>query len=171
MRLTSAIRVDEMQLADIPLVHSIERRSFPTPWPENAFYEELTRNRMARYVVARVDDEIAGYAGLWIIVDEGHITTFGVDPGWRRRGVGPRMLLHVADLSRELGATRMTLEVRVSNTAAQALYGKFGFVETGRRTGYYSDDGEDALVMATPRLDDPVYRQLIELRRATIEDR
>ena len=169
MRVTSAIRIDDMAVADIPAVHAIERRSFSTPWPENAYYEELTRNRMARYVVAKVGDEIVGYAGLWMIVDEGHITTFGVDPRWRRRGVGQRMLMHVADLAREQGATRMTLEVRVSNAAAQALYAKFGFVEAGRRAGYYSDDGEDALVMATPPLDDPVYRELLELRRAGIE--
>ena len=170
MRLTSAVRIDEMLVADIPAVHAIERRSFTTPWPENAYLEELTRNRMARYVVAKVGDEIVGYAGLWMIVDEGHITTFGVDPSWRRRGIGQRVLLYVTDMSRELGATRMTLEVRVSNTAAQALYGKFGFVETGRRPGYYSDDGEDALVMATPRLDDPVYAELVERRRASIEN-
>ncbi|MDQ3880912.1 MAG: ribosomal protein S18-alanine N-acetyltransferase [Chloroflexota bacterium] len=160
-----------MLLADIPAVHAIERRSFSTPWPANAFEEELTRNRMAHYVVARVDGVIAGYAGLWMIVDEGHITTFSVDPSWRRRGIGQRMLLHLVDLSRRLGATRMTLEVRVSNVAAQALYAKFGFVETGRRRGYYSDDGEDALVMATPLLDDPVFGELIELRRTTVEGR
>lgn len=171
MRLTAAIHIEDMLVDDIPAVHAIERRSFSTPWPENAFHEELSRNRMARYVVARVGDEIVGYAGLWMIVDEGHITTFGVDPVWRRQGVGQRMLLHIADLSRALGATRMTLEVRASNQAAQALYGRFGFVETGRRPGYYSDDGEEAIIMATPLLDDPVYRQLIELRRAMIGDR
>lgn len=171
MHLAAAVEIDDMRLADIPAVHAVERRSFSTPWPENAFEEEITRNRMARYVVARVGSQIAAYAGLWIIVDEGHITTFGVDPAWRRQGIGQRILLHLADMSRELGATRMTLEVRVSNTAAQALYAKFGFVETGRRPNYYSDDGEDALVMATPRLDDPVYRELIERRRASMEDR
>ncbi|MFN2484956.1 MAG: ribosomal protein S18-alanine N-acetyltransferase [Candidatus Limnocylindria bacterium] len=160
-----------MQIADIPAVHAIERRSFSSPWPENAFHEELTHNRMARYVVARVGEEIAAYAGLWMIVDEGHITTFGVDPAWRRQGIGQRMLLYLVDLSRELQATRMTLEVRASNQAAQALYCKFGFVETGRRPRYYSDDGEDAIVMATPLLDDPVFLELLELRRATIEDR
>ena len=171
MRLAHVTRVEEMRLDDIEAVHAIERRSFSTPWPANAFHEEITRNRMARYVVARVGDEIVGYAGLWMIVDEGHITTFGVDPAWRRQGIGQRMLLHLADLSSQLGATRMTLEVRASNVAAQALYGKFGFVETGRRPGYYSDDGEEAIVMATPLLDDPVYRELIELRRGTIEGR
>jgi ribosomal-protein-alanine N-acetyltransferase len=171
MRLTSAARIEDMLIADIPAVHAIERRSFTTPWPENAFHEELNHNRMARYIVARVGEDVAGYAGLWMIVDEGHITTFGVDPAWRRQGIGQRMLLYLVDLSRELGATRMTLEVRVSNAAAQALYAKFGFVETGRRPRYYSDDGEDALVMATPLLDDPVFLELLELRRSTIEGR
>ena len=169
--LAAAVRIDEMTLDDIPGVHEIERQSFSTPWPANAFREELTSNRMARYIVARLDGEIAGYAGLWVVVDEGHITTFGVHPERRRRGVGKRMLLHLAELTVRLGGERMTLEVRASNAAAQALYAQFGFLPAGVRRGYYTDDGEDAIVMTTPPLRDPVQQARIETARQALDDR
>ena len=169
--LTSIGQIEPMLLADIPAVHEIERRSFRTPWPEHAFREELTTNTMARYLVARAGDTIAAYAGLWIIVDDGHITTFGVDPAWRRQGIGQRMLLHLADLSADLGATRMTLEVRSSNEPAKALYAKFGFVQAGVRRAYYTDDGEDAIVMTTPPLSDPSQRALVDDLRARLLER
>lgn len=169
--LAAALRIDEMTLDDIPGVHEIERQSFSTPWPPNAFREELTSNRMARYIVARCDERIAGYAGLWVVIDEGHITTFGVHPEHRRRGVGKRMLLHLADLTASLGGDRMTLEVRASNEPAQALYAQFGFVPAGVRRGYYTDDGEDAIVMTTPSLRDPAQQARIEAARQAIDDR
>ena len=162
---TSAVRIDAMTLDDIPAVLEIERLSFRTPWPANAFREELTTNRMARYVVARVGDQVAGYAGLWVVIDEGHVTTFGVHPSWRRLRIGQRMLLHLADLTTALGARRMTLEVRASNEAAKALYATFGFAQAGLRRAYYSDDGEDAIVMSTPPLDDPGQRELLDAFR------
>ena len=169
--LTSALRIDEMQLDDIPGVHEIERRSFSTPWPPNAFREELTSNRMARYIVARMDGAITGYAGLWVVIDEGHITTFGVHPDWRRRGIGKRMLLHLAELTTRLGGQRMTLEVRASNEPAKALYAQFGFAAAGVRRSYYTDDGEDAIVMTTPALDEPGQRARIEALREDLADR
>jgi ribosomal-protein-alanine N-acetyltransferase len=86
------------------------------------------------------------------MVDEAHITTFGVHPDWRRLGVGRRLLLRLVELALELGAVRMTLEVRVGNEAAKALYRSFGFSVAGRRPRYYTDDGEDAYVMTTPSL-------------------
>jgi ribosomal-protein-alanine N-acetyltransferase len=100
------------------------------------------------------------------MVDEAHITTFGVHPAWRRQGVGRRLMLRLVDLSAELGALRMTLEVRVSNTAAQELYRSFGFTIAGTRVRYYTDDGEDAFVMTTPDLARPSMRDLIAEERA-----
>ena len=78
-----------MEMADIPAVLDIERRSFTTPWPPEAFHQELTHNRLARYTVARQGGAVVGYAGVWLMVDEAHITTFAVHPDWRRQGVGP----------------------------------------------------------------------------------
>ena len=153
--LASTLRIGDMSLDDIPAVHEIERLSFSTPWPQHAFREELTGNRMARYIVARAGEVVAGYAGLWVVVDEGHITTFGVHPDFRRQGIGKRMLVHLADLTTTLGGRRLTLEVRPSNEPAKALYAQFGFAPAGVRHGYYTDDGEDAIVMTTADLDDP----------------
>jgi ribosomal-protein-alanine N-acetyltransferase len=126
-------------------------------------------------VVARegaIDGErVVGFAGLWLMVDEGHITTFGVHPDWRRQGVGARLLLRLADIALELGAARMTLEVRVGNLAAQELYRRFGFTIAGTRVRYYTDDGEDAFVMTTPALSDPTMRDIIDGERQRLEGR
>ena len=156
MAVSMPLTVEAMSLADIAEVHEIERLSFSTPWPAYAFEQELTGNRLARYVVARAPlggrERVIGFAGIWLMVDEAHVTTFGVHPEWRRRGVGRRLLLSLLELALEIGAARMTLEVRVSNLAAQSLYAGFGFAAAGERRGYYTDDGEDALVMTTPDL-------------------
>jgi ribosomal-protein-alanine N-acetyltransferase len=163
--------VEPMRLADVAAVHEIERLSFATPWPASAFEQELTSNRLARYVVARAGARVVGFGGLWLMVDEAHVTTFGVHPGWRRRGVGRRMLVALFDLAWELRAARMTLEVRVGNTAAQALYAELGFEVAGRRVAYYSDDGEDALVMTTPALASIRVQQLVaEARHRVAEE-
>jgi ribosomal-protein-alanine N-acetyltransferase len=160
------VTVDDMRVADVPEVQLIERLSFTTPWPAYAFQQELTANRLARYVVARAGigeggSQVVGFAGIWLMVDEAHITTFGVHPDWRRRGVGRQLLLRLVELAVELRATRMTLEVRVGNEAAQALYAAFGFRISGRRPRYYTDDGEDAYVMTTPALGGPTMRSVL----------
>ena len=103
------VAVTEMTVADIPAVHHIERASFPTPWPAYAFRQELETNRLARYLVARVGDEVVAYAGVWLLVDEAHITTFAVLPEWRRHGVGRRLLLAVLELAEDMGAGAATL--------------------------------------------------------------
>ena len=127
MALTARVVVGPMQLDDVAAVHEIERLSFRTPWPAYAFEQELKGNRLARYVVARAGDAVVGFAGVWLMVDEAHITTFGVHPDWRRQGIGRQLLLNLAELSITIGARRMTLEVRASNLGAQALYRSFGF--------------------------------------------
>jgi ribosomal-protein-alanine N-acetyltransferase len=157
-----------MSLADLSAVTEIERLSFSSPWPAYAFEHELTANRLARYVVSRVDGKVVGFAGIWLMVDEAHITTFGVHPRWRRQGIGNRLLLRLVDLALELGAVRMTLEVRVGNAAAQALYGMFGFRVAGRRVAYYSDDGEDAFIMTTDALRGPAMRGVVKDMRARL---
>ncbi|HEX5040024.1 MAG TPA: ribosomal protein S18-alanine N-acetyltransferase [Candidatus Limnocylindria bacterium] len=166
MALTARVLVEAMRLDDVAAVHEIERLSFATPWPAYAFEQELRGNRLARYVVARAGERVVGFAGVWLMVDEAHITTFGVHPEWRRQGIGRQLLLNLLDLGGALRARRMTLEVRVSNESAQALYRSFGFEVVGRRPRYYTDDGEDALVMTTPDLDDPRMTSLVAAERA-----
>jgi ribosomal-protein-alanine N-acetyltransferase len=166
MAVSAPLVVGPMRMADVAAVLEIERLSFSAPWPAFAFEQELTANRLAHYRVARLGDRVVAFGGIWLMVDEAHITTFGVHPDHRRRGVGRRLLLELADVALELGSARMTLEVRVSNEPAQALYRSFGFVEGGRRVAYYSDDGEDALVMTTPNLTGARMRVLLAAERA-----
>jgi [ribosomal protein S18]-alanine N-acetyltransferase len=168
MSLAPATDVRPMRMSDIPAVHEIERSSFNEPWPEHALRQELTGNRLARYLVAERDGRIVGYAGVWLMVDEAHITTFGVLPDARRSGVGVRMLLAVAELGIELGAARLTLEVRPSNAPAIALYERFGFSVVGRRPRYYTDDGEDALIMTTSELRGSAMRARLGNERASL---
>ena len=170
MAVTAPVVIEPMRLADVAAVHEIERLSFATPWPSYAFEQELTANRLARYVVARAGSRVVGFAGLWLMVDEAHITTFGVHPDWRRQGIGRRMLVALFDLAWELRAARMTLEVRASNLGAQGLYAELGFEVTGRRVAYYSDDGEDALVMTTPALAGLRVQQLVERARRRVDE-
>ena len=169
MALTARVVVDPMRLEDVPAVHGIEQLSFRTPWPAHAFEPELRSTRLARYVVARAGDTVVGFAGVWLMVDDAHVTTFGVHPEWRRQGIGRQLLLTLYELSVTLGARQMTLEVRVSNGAAQALYRSFGFEIVGRRPHYYTDDGEDALIMTTPALEDPRLREAVAAERKRLE--
>ena len=156
-----SVRIEPMGMEDIPAVHRIERQSFPVPWPDQAFRQELRTNRLARYLVARSGQEVVGYAGAWLMVDEVHVTTFAVSPDARRRGIGARLMLAVVRLAWELGAQVITLEVRLSNMPARRLYTRFGFRPVGLRPRYYSDNGEDALIMTTDRIDTPDMRARI----------
>ena len=163
------LRIAAMRVEDIAAVHEVERTSFPVPWPAYAFRQELEANRLARYLVARVGDDVVGYGGLWLMVDEAHITTFAVLPAWRRRGIGARLLLALLDLAAELGATVATLEVRLSNAEARRLYERFGFMPVGVRPRYYSDNGEDALIMTSEEFRTASMRARIERLHAELE--
>ncbi|MBA3796729.1 MAG: ribosomal protein S18-alanine N-acetyltransferase, partial [Chloroflexi bacterium] len=144
-----------MTVADIPDVHEIERASFPVPWPAYAFRQELEMNRLARYLLVKAGGEVVAYGGIWLMVDEAHVTTFAVLPSWRRQGIGGLLMVEVMRVAHDVGASVATLEVRLSNEAARALYARFGFRPVGLRPRYYSDNGEDALIMTTDRLDSP----------------
>jgi ribosomal-protein-alanine N-acetyltransferase len=163
------VRIEPMRMADLPEVEAIERASFTTPWPPNAYRSELSENRLASYLVARIGDRVVGYAGMWLMVDEAHITTFAVHPSWRRRRIGERLLLAMLDLAATRRAREATLEVRVSNLAARRLYEKYGFRPVGVRPRYYSDDGEDALVMTTEPLASPSMQRRLAALRAALE--
>jgi [ribosomal protein S18]-alanine N-acetyltransferase len=114
---------------------------------------------------------VAGFAGMWTVFDEAHITTIGVDPLYRGRGFGELLVLALIDEAVRRGATWLTLEVRVSNGIAQDLYRKYGFAVQGTRRRYYSDNGEDAYVMWSRSLRDPAYLALIEELRRSLATR
>ena len=117
------------------------------------------------------DSGILGFAGMWLMFDEAHVTTIGVRRSMRGRGLGELMLVHLVEAAREMGARRLTLEVRVSNQVAQSLYRKYSFKEEGIRKRYYSDDGEDALIMWSDRLDDPAFLASFRDLKARLEER
>jgi [ribosomal protein S18]-alanine N-acetyltransferase len=114
---------------------------------------------------------IVGFAGMWLAFDEAHVTTIGVDPTHRGQGLGELLLLCMFDEALTRGANWLTLEVRVTNAAAQALYLKYGFSTHGTRKRYYSDNNEDALIMWSPALTDPEFRATLESRRIALEQR
>lgn len=158
-------------MADINLseVYSIEEKCFPEPWSKAQFKQEL-RSTLSKYFVAKSDDRIVGYVGVMFITDEAHLTTIAVCPDWQHKGIGSMLLLKAADLAIERGMRIITLEVRVSNETAINMYKKFGFEVAGRRIGYYSKIGEDALIMDSPDLRAPSYRQLLNQIEKKIND-
>ncbi len=163
------LSIEAMRLEDLPVVQAIEQASFSSPWPPNAYRSELETNRLASYLVVRVDGDIVAYGGMWLMVDEAHITTFAVHPGWRRQRIGERLLLAFLELALVRQAHEATLEVRLSNLPARRLYEKYGFRPVGLRPRYYSDDNEDALIMTTEPLGDARMRDRLARLRAELE--
>lgn len=132
---------------DILSVVAIEEEAFTIPWTEEIFKHEMNGNNYAHYIVAEIDGEIVGHFGMWIVLDECHITNIAVLIRHRGQGLGEALLVKAMELCKEMDVRLMTLEVRVSNDVAQGLYRKFGFQDGGIRKKYYTDDQEDALVM------------------------
>lgn len=126
-------------------VLAIENESFAHPWSREAYLAEL-KNPMAHYIVLTENDAVAAYGGFWQILNEGHITNIAVKKSERGRGLGTHLMQELLHLAQSLSITALTLEVRVTNTAAQNLYKKFGFQSAGIRPGYYPD-GESAVIM------------------------
>jgi [ribosomal protein S18]-alanine N-acetyltransferase len=147
-----------MTLADIDSVMAIERASFTYPWSTRFFLQEL-QVQCARSIVAEVDRKVVGYILFWLLPDAVDIHNLAVDSAFRRCGIGRALLQRVVRQAKDRGSIRVTLEVRRSNTGAQRLYESVGFLTTGIRKGYYSDNGEDALAMA------------LELRRQSLKPR
>ena len=136
-----------MRLADLEQVLEIERLSFPTPWSRQSFLHELLENERAVYLVYKEAGRVYGYIGMWVVLDEGHITNLAVHPAFRRRGTGRSLIVRLEEIARERGVRHLTLEVRKSNLAAQNLYRDLGFVSVGIRRQYYLDNMEDAIIM------------------------
>ena len=150
-----------MRLRDVDAVASIEQETFARPWSRESFRQEITRNAVARYLVAEEDGTILGYAGAWVILDESHITNIAVREAARGRGIGKKLTAELLQVLSNLGACYATLEVRVSNVRAQNLYKSLGFVSVGKRKRYYEDNNEDAFLMVCEHLPeaDPEYTE------------
>jgi len=140
----------------------IEEAAYPRPWSMALFLSELAMRDQRTYLVAIVDGKVVGYGGVMYVLPDAHVTTLAVDEGARRQGVGTRLLLELCRAAVAKEATALTLEVRTSNAGAQSLYRRFGFAPAGVRKGYYSDTGEDAVVMWAHDIDDPEYRDRLD---------
>lgn len=132
---------------DIDSVVEIEKEAFTTPWTKEAFFSEINENKLAVYLVAEVDEKVVGYGGMWLIINEGHITNIAVKEEYKGRGIGNEIVEGLINYCAFMGIDDMTLEVRASNKVAINLYEKYGFFNYGLRPNYYADDGEDAIIM------------------------
>ena len=161
-----AVTFQRMRRRHLPAVMRIEHKAHPKPWSLGVFHNELSQGTSRYYVVVRTGGRVAGYGGLMFVADEAHVTNIAIAPGLRRQGLGTLLLAHLAHEGTRRGCSAMTLEVRVGNLGAQALYRNFGFVTAGTRRNYYPETGEDALVMWLYRLGSPeVQARLEELER------
>jgi ribosomal-protein-alanine N-acetyltransferase len=157
---SSPLVVEPMRRRDLGAVMSIEQVSYPRPWTVGVFQSELdlARRGERHYVVARLGGELVGYCGLMFVVDDAHVTNIAVAGAHRRSGVGTRLLAEQAWAAIAHGCQALTLEVRASNEAAQALYREFGFVPAGVRKRYY-ENTEDAIVMWCTDIAETAYRE------------
>jgi [ribosomal protein S18]-alanine N-acetyltransferase len=182
--------VEPMTLADIDRVLEIEQLSFSAPWSARAYRFEITQNEHSTMLVVRpaasrrvvaarwlrllspgVREPVLGYAGFWLLSEDAHVATLAVHPDWRGRGLGELLLLSLLEEAMESDACRATLEVRVSNTVAQALYCKYGFQTVSRSKRYYADNNEDAYIMATPPFETPGFTDGLRQHRAELRSR
>jgi [ribosomal protein S18]-alanine N-acetyltransferase len=159
MQVVPKLAIEPMREEDSPTIQAIEKEIFLTPWPKNAYHRELSQNRQASYMVMREDGEIVGYGGLWKVFHESHVTTIGVRAKDQRKGYGRALFAALIQRSYALGARWITLEVRPSNDHAIRLYEAFGFKAIGRRRGYYTDNGEDALIMWSDSIHAPAFKR------------
>jgi ribosomal-protein-alanine N-acetyltransferase len=156
------VQIMPMRRRHVRAVLRIEQQVYPRPWTHSLFVSELALRSTRAYFVARAGREVVGYAGLMMTLSDGHVTTIAVDPAWHRNKVGMRLLLALSREAILRGATALTLEVRLSNHGAQAMYRRFGFAPVGVRKGYYVDTNEDALVMWAYDIDKPAFSELLD---------
>lgn len=163
------IELRPMTLADLDQVAEIDRVSFPTPWPKDAFLYEVKRQRnaicwVAEFIGPGHKRTIVATIVIWLIVDEAHIGTLAVRPGYRRQKMAQKLLAHSLLEAYQQGARRALLEVRESNRSAQNLYHKFGFKAVGLRPDYYKDTHEDAILMTLGKIDPKELARLADAR-------
>lgn len=140
------LTLNYMEEKDIPGVLKVSTLSLKESWSIDSFTKELS-NPLAKYIVAKFDDTVVGFAGVWTILDEGHITNIAVHPNYRKQKIGSKLVKSLLDYCHSCNCNALTLEVRESNLPAQGLYKKYGFKEEGIRKNYYSDNKENAIIM------------------------
>ncbi len=157
-----AVQVVPMRRRHLRSVLHIEAQVYPRPWTLGLFLSELNLHAARSYFVVRAQGRVVGYGGLMFSLEDAHITTLAVDPQWQRRKLGQRLLVVLAREAVRRGSKNLTLEVRVSNAAAQSLYRRFGLAPAGIRKGYYVESGEDAIVMWAHDIDDQAYADRLQ---------
>jgi ribosomal-protein-alanine N-acetyltransferase len=184
VQIRQQLAIELMRESDVNTVQEIEREIFATPWPRNAYYRELASRASAHYVVLRqegpdtkpiesrvadFDPTIIGYGGMWRMYDEAHVTTIGVRRDLQHLGYGRILFAGLVQAAYDMGAKWVTLEVRTTNDNALRMYEGFGFKVIGRRKGYYTDNGEDAIVMWSDSIHSPRFRRAYEDNLERIE--
>ncbi len=184
VQIRQQLALELMREQDVGTVQEIERDIFATPWPRNAYYRELASRSSAHYIVLRqegiverparessseLDPTIIGYGGMWRMYDEAHVTTIGVRRDLHHRGYGRVLFAGLVQAAYDMGAKWVTLEVRASNDNAIRMYEGFSFKVIGRRKGYYTDNGEDAIVMWSDSIHSPRFRRAFEANLERIE--
>jgi ribosomal-protein-alanine N-acetyltransferase len=187
VQIRQQLALELMREADVNTVQEIEREIFATPWPRNAYYRELASRASAHYVILRhegmvegielpkhfrspdLDPTIVGYGGMWRMYDEAHVTTIGVRRDLQHHGYGRILFAGLVQASYDMGAKWITLEVRTTNDNAMKMYEGFAFKVIGRRKGYYTDNGEDAIVMWSDSIHSPRFRRAFEANLERID--
>ncbi|MCA1707489.1 MAG: ribosomal protein S18-alanine N-acetyltransferase [Actinobacteria bacterium] len=164
-----SLEIQRMRRRHLRRVLSIESAVYPRPWSGSLFLSEMSQKSTRSYVVAKLNGDVVGYCGMMFTGPESHVTNIAVDPRVHGHKVGTRLLLTQINTALAQGAETVSLEVRVTNQAAQNMYAKFGFVEVGRRKGYYIETNEDALVMLVEDASSPVYRRRLRDIREELE--
>ena len=163
--------ITTMRRRHLRAVLKIEQQVYPRPWSLGLFLSELALRSTRVYLVAKSGPAVVGYAGLMLTGSDGHVTTIAVDPECHRSGIGTRLLLALTREGIAAGCTALTLEVRVSNEAAQAMYRMFGYAPAGVRKNYYSETNEDAIVMWAHDVDLPAYADRLDAIHAELASR
>lgn len=163
------IDITRMRRRHLRKIISIESRVYPRPWTTSLFLSELAQKNSRSYIVAKCNGEVVGYAGMMFMPSEGHVTNIAVDPDFHGRKIGTRLLLTIINEAIARGTEIVSLEVRVTNRIAQAMYAKFGFAVSGLRKGYYIETHEDALVMEVSGLLSNEARERLAAIRAELE--
>ena len=177
-----SLKIEPMTLADIPASLEVDHAAYGANFSPRNYRDELENNQLAHYFILRQvgapssgeqtpPPAIIGLGGFWLIAGELHVITISVHPRYRGLGLGEWLLLTLLEEGQKLAADEATLEVRVSNFVAQALYLKYGFQEVGHRSGYYSNNGEDALILTTPPLQSTNYQALLADRKTQLRER
>ena len=140
------LRFEPLREGHIPAILEIEKVSNTAPWSEKSFQNELNHTH-GIFLVAILQGDVVGYGGVWLVVDEAHVTTIAVAEEQRRQGIGQKLMIELLERAKAAGMVCSTLEVRASNVGAIKMYEKFGYAITATRKGYYPDNKEDAVVM------------------------